>query len=91
MCDRFGAETYVSALDALLERNHRAMKTLLGMIFADGETLEFSDYICDDGVGFGPVRAEAGLTRTGDKVHLDFSGSARRRTGRSTTTSTRTS
>ena len=23
MCDRFGAETYVSALDALLERNHR--------------------------------------------------------------------
>src|SRR6478609_1669677 len=35
MCDRFGPDTYASALDALLERNHRAMKALLEMIFAD--------------------------------------------------------
>jgi len=76
MCRRFGAETYASALDALLDRNYRAMKTLLEMIFEDGETLSFSDYICDDGVGFGPYELKISLTRTGEKVLLDFTGSA---------------
>ncbi len=76
MCDRFGPDTYASALDALLERNHRAMKALLEMIFADGETISFSDYICDDGVGFGPYKLTLSLTRQGEKVILDFEGSA---------------
>ena len=76
LCDRFGPERYVSALDALLERNYQAMKTLLGLVFADGQRLEFSDWICDDGVGFGPYELKLALTRTGDKVHLDFSGSS---------------
>ena len=76
LCDRFGPETYVSALDALLERNYQAMKTLLSLVFADGQRIEFSDWICDDGVGFGPYELKLALTRTGDKVHLDFSGSS---------------
>ena len=76
LCDRFGPERYVSALDALLERNYQAMKTLLAVVFADGQRLEFSDWICDDGVGFGPYQLKLALTRTGDKVHLDFSGSS---------------
>src|SRR6185503_11226271 len=37
MCDRFGADTYAAALDALLDRNYRAMKALLELVFADGE------------------------------------------------------
>jgi N-methylhydantoinase B/oxoprolinase/acetone carboxylase alpha subunit len=76
LCDRFGPERYVSALDALLERNYQAMRTLLAVVFADGQRLEFSDWICDDGVGFGPYQLKLALTRTGDKVHLDFSGSS---------------
>ena len=76
LCDRFGPETYVSALDALLERNYTAMKTLLGLVFEDGQRLEFSDWICDDGVGNGPYQLTLALTRTGDRVHLDFSGSS---------------
>lgn len=76
MCDRFGPETYAAALDDLLERNYRAMKALLAMIFEEGETLSFSDYICDDGVGFGPYKLTLSLTRQGDKVILDFEGSA---------------
>ena len=67
-------ETYLSALDALLDRNYRAMKTLLTTIFADGETISFTDYICDDGVGYGPYELKLSLTRTGDKVVLDFTG-----------------
>jgi N-methylhydantoinase B len=76
MCARFGVDTYLSALDALLQRNHDAMKALLHLVFAEGRTLSFTDYICDDGVGFGPYELKLSLTRTGDKVHLDFTGSS---------------
>ena len=76
MCARFGVDVYTSALDALLDRNYRAMKVLLAMVFKDGETLSFEDYIDDDGRGHGPYLLKLSLTRTGDKVLLDFSGSA---------------
>jgi N-methylhydantoinase B len=76
MCDRFGTATYLSALDSLLQRNYDAMKVLLGMVFEEGRTLSFTDYICDDGVGNGPYELKLSLTRTGDKVHLDFTGSS---------------
>jgi len=76
MCERFGTATYLSALDALLQRNYDAMKILLAMVFEDGKTLSFTDYICDDGVGNGPYELKLSLTRTGDKVHLDFTGSS---------------
>jgi len=72
LCERFGVETYLSALDALLERNYNAMKILLGLVFAEGQTLTFTDYICDDGVGYGPYELTLSLTRTGDKVTLEF-------------------
>jgi len=35
MCTRFGAETYLSALDLLLARNYTAMKALLHMVFEE--------------------------------------------------------
>ena len=76
MCARFGVDTYISALDPLLDRNYRAMKTLLEMVFKDGETISFTDYICDDGVGYGPYELKLSLTRTGEKVLLDFTGSS---------------
>ncbi|MDQ6937433.1 MAG: hydantoinase B/oxoprolinase family protein [Actinomycetota bacterium] len=76
MCARFGTATYLAALDALLLRNHDAMKTLLHMVFEEGRTLSFTDYICDDGVGFGPYELKLALTRVGDKVTLDFTGSS---------------
>ncbi|MDA0637532.1 hydantoinase B/oxoprolinase family protein [Nonomuraea sp. MCN248] len=76
LCARFGADTYTSALRALLQRNHDAMRTLLTTLFEDGETLTFKDYICDDGVGNGPYELVLSLTRTGDKVLLDFTGSS---------------
>ena len=59
MCERFGTATYLSALDALLERNYVAMKALLGMVFEEGRTLSFTDYICDDGVGNGPYESSS--------------------------------
>ncbi|TDC57117.1 hydantoinase B/oxoprolinase family protein [Actinomadura sp. KC345] len=76
LCDRFGAETYLSALDDLLDRNYKAMKVLLATLFEDGQTLEFADYICDDGCGYGPYELKISLTRHGEKIHLDFSHAA---------------
>ena len=76
MCERFGTATYLSALDALLQRNYDAMKVLLQLVFEEGRTLCFTDYICDDGVGNGPYELKLSLTRTGEKVHLDFTGSS---------------
>ena len=41
MCERFGTATYLSALDALLERNYRAMKALLAMLFVHVQKPEY--------------------------------------------------
>ncbi|MDP1712866.1 MAG: hydantoinase B/oxoprolinase family protein [Candidatus Nanopelagicaceae bacterium] len=76
MCTRFGVDTFDSALTALLDRNYQAMKVLLAMVFKDGETISFTDYIDDDGRGHGPYELKLSLTRTGEKVLLDFTGSA---------------
>src|SRR3954449_7937289 len=76
MCERFGTGTYLASLDALLQRNYDAMKVLLAAVFEDGRTISFTDYICDDGIGNGPYELKLSLTRTGDKVHLDFTGSS---------------
>ncbi len=76
MCERFGTDEYLSTLDALLDRNYQAMKVLLAAVFKDGETISFTDYICDDGVGYGPYELKMALTRTGEKVHIDLTGSS---------------
>ena len=76
MCARFGVDSYTSALNALLDRNYRAMKVLLALVFKEGETLSFSDYIDDDGRGNGPFELKMAITRTGDKVLIDLTGSS---------------
>ncbi|MGC4251962.1 MAG: hydantoinase B/oxoprolinase family protein [Sphingobium sp.] len=73
MAERFGVDTYVSATQELLARNHRAMKHLLSTAVSE-EKVSFTDYICDDGMGFGPYRIECTMWRKGDKVILDFAG-----------------
>ncbi|ALE91269.1 5-oxoprolinase [Arthrobacter alpinus] len=76
MCARFGVDVYTSALNALLDRNFRAMKVLLTLVFKEGETLSFTDYIDDDGRGHGPYELRMAITRTGEKVLIDLTGSS---------------
>jgi N-methylhydantoinase B len=73
MSDRFGTDAYVSATQELLARNHRAMKTLLMQAVGE-EPVSFEDYICDDGMGFGPYRLKCTMRRVGETVVLDFAG-----------------
>ena len=73
MCARFGDDVYVSATRALLDRNHRAMKALIENSVGT-DKVSFTDYVCDDGVGYGPYKIECSMHREGSKVILDFTG-----------------
>ncbi len=73
MVVRFGDDVYVSATRDLLARNHRAMKALLSQAIGE-EPVSFEDYICDDGVGYGPYKMKCTMWREGDRVILDFDG-----------------
>ena len=73
MAGRFGDDVYVSATQELLARNHRAMSALIGMAIAE-EPVSFEDYVCDDGMGYGPYKIKCTMWREGGKVVLDFAG-----------------
>lgn len=74
LCARFGVEAYTSTLDALLDRNHRAMKQLIETTIPADETLTFTDHICDDGMGYGPYRIHCSMWREDGRLILDFTG-----------------
>lgn len=73
LADRFDEDHYVSATEELLRRNYRAMKTLIASSIGEAR-VSFEDYVCDDGMGFGPYRIRCTMWREGEKVVLDFTG-----------------
>ncbi|TPG49424.1 hydantoinase B/oxoprolinase family protein [Sphingomonas glacialis] len=73
MCERFGDDVYASATDMLLERNYRAMKHLVETSVSE-EKVSFEDYICDDGMGYGPYKIKCTMWREDGRVILDFDG-----------------
>ena len=73
MCERFGDDVYASATDLLLDRNYRAMKALITTSVSE-EKVSFEDYICDDGLGYGPYRIKCTMWREDGRVVLDFDG-----------------
>ena len=76
MCSRFGDDIYASATDMLLERNYRAMKQLVETSVSE-KKVSFEDYICDDGMGFGPYKIRCTMWREDGRVILDFEGTDR--------------
>ena len=73
MCDRFGPDTFVAALEAALARNRRAMAQLIRQAVPE-ETLYFEDWICDDGVGNGPYKLRCSMRREGERRHPGLGG-----------------
>jgi len=73
MCERFGDDVFVSATEELLARNHRAMKALIESSIGEAP-VSFEDYVCDDGLGFGPYKIRCSMWREDGKVVLDFAG-----------------
>ena len=74
LCDRFGVDTLIAAMDELLERNRRAMLHLIRNTVGEDETLYFEDYVCDDGLGMGPYKMACKMWRDGDVLVFDFEG-----------------
>jgi N-methylhydantoinase B len=73
MCERFGDDVFVRATEELLARNHRAMKALIESSIGEAP-VSFEDYICDDGLGYGPYKIRCTMWREDGKVVLDFAG-----------------
>jgi N-methylhydantoinase B len=73
MAERFGDDVFVSACEELLARNHKAMKQLIDTAISE-EKVSFEDYICDDGLGYGPYRIKCTMWRENGRVVLDFDG-----------------
>jgi N-methylhydantoinase B len=73
MAGRFGDDLYVAATGELLARNHRAMKQLIATSIGEAP-VSFEDYLCDDGLGYGPYKIKCTMWREGERVILDFAG-----------------
>ncbi|MET0363672.1 MAG: hydantoinase B/oxoprolinase family protein [Sphingobium sp.] len=73
MAGRFGDDVFVSACEELLARNHRAMSQLIANAISE-DKVSFEDYICDDGMGYGPYKIKCTMWRENGRVVLDFDG-----------------
>ena len=73
LCERFGKETYLAALQALLDRTYNAMKFLISVVIPE-EPQTFVDYVDDDGLGNGPFKMQLTIWREGEHAFFDWSG-----------------
>jgi N-methylhydantoinase B len=73
IAERFGDDVFYSAMDAMLDRNKRAMRALIRQNVPETKQF-FEDYICDDGLNMGPYRIKCAMWREGDKCIFDFEG-----------------
>ena len=69
IAQRFGDDVFYSAMDAMLERNKRAMRELIRRTVPETKQY-FEDYICDDGLGHGPVQDRLLDVARRRQVHL---------------------
>ena len=73
MCDRFGDDTLIAAMQEMLDRNKRAMGEIIQMVVPEKKAY-FEDYIDDDGLGMGPYKVACTMWREGEKAIFDFAG-----------------
>lgn len=74
VCERFGADTYLEACDAMLARTREAMRNII-CTYIPEEPITFTDVVDDDGQGNGPFRMTLTLRRDGDRAIFDWTGS----------------
>ena len=73
LSERFGDDVLYSAMNAMLERNRRAMRELILRTVPEQKQY-FEDYLCDDGLNMGPYRIACTMWREGEKCIFDFAG-----------------
>ncbi len=74
---RFGVDSYISAMQDMLDRNKLAMSAIIKMFIPEGraKASHFEDWIDDDGQGNGPFKIACTMWRDGDVAVFDFGGS----------------
>lgn len=70
---RFGDKTYFAVIDDLLDRNRRAIGSLLNTAIPD-EPVYFEDWIDDDGQGLGPWKVACTMSKQNGRLKFDFTG-----------------
>ncbi len=73
LCDQHGADTYLAACDALLERTRSGMVKLIRRYIPE-EKVVFWDWVDDDGLGNGPFKLKLTVWRDGDEAWFDWTG-----------------
>jgi N-methylhydantoinase B len=76
LCERFGKDNYLEALDAILDRSRSGLIQLIRKYIPEGERFDFEDFTDDDGRGHGPIRLKLAMWREGDHLHLDWTGTS---------------
>ena len=71
--NRFGETKFSQAVTKLLQRNRRAMSTLIATAVPE-ERVYFEDWIDDDGRGFGPWKIACSMKKQDGRIKIDFSG-----------------
>jgi N-methylhydantoinase B len=74
LCERFGQQTYLDALAALLARTRSAVGQLIERYVPTDQKLTFDDYVDDDGLGNGPFRLTCSIWREGERAIFDWTG-----------------
>ncbi|KAL8711414.1 MAG: hypothetical protein Q9225_007115 [Loekoesia sp. 1 TL-2023] len=69
---RFGDVLYFDIIGELLERNRRAVASIIQNM--PEEPAYFEDWIDDDGQGVGPWKIACTMTKKGEELDFDFSG-----------------
>ncbi|HEY8477746.1 MAG TPA: hydantoinase B/oxoprolinase family protein, partial [Chloroflexota bacterium] len=72
--DRFGLATVLGAFDDLLDYSERLARVEIAKL-PDGR-YEFVDYLDDDGIDPDPIPIRVAVTVAGDRMTVDFTGSA---------------
>ncbi|KAF7316916.1 putative hydantoin utilization protein [Mycena chlorophos] len=70
---RFGDKNYFAIIDELLERNRKAIGTLIKDVIPDAPVY-FEDWIDDDGRGTGPWKVACTMSKEDGILNLDFTG-----------------
>ena len=73
MADRYGIDTLEAAYDAIIENCARTIREELLPKIADG-VYTFEDYVESDGFALGPHALRLTMTKTDEKLILDFTG-----------------
>lgn len=74
LIERYGRETFATAIDEILDSSERRMRAVIAR-WPDGDYTA-SDHLDNDGVNEGPREIRVTVRIRGDQVEVDFAGSA---------------